>query len=154
MVLTLQFNDYIQPLTIISAIVFAFIGVVLGMFVTQSTFTVGSFLAVVGLSGVAVNDCLILIDFINVRRTHGKALREAINEACAARMRPVLITTLTTMLGLLPMAIGIPHKSISWSPMATAFVTGLSCATLLTLLIVPVEYMLTEKIKNWVAVKR
>lgn len=153
MVLTLQFNDYIQPMIIISAIVFAFIGVVLGMFITQSTFTVGSFLAVVGLSGVAVNDCLILIDFINVRRGEGKPVRTAINEACAARMRPVLITTLTTMLGLLPMAIGIPHKSISWSPMATAFVTGLSCATLLTLFIVPVEYMLTEKIKRWVQIK-
>lgn len=148
MVLTLQFNNYLQPLIIISAIMFAFIGVVLGMFITRSTFTVGSFLAVVGLSGVAVNDCLILIDFINVRKRLGKPVRVAIFEACAARMRPVLMTTLTTMLGLLPMAIGIPQKSISWSPMATAFVTGLGCATLLTLLIVPVAYELTEKAKH------
>jgi HAE1 family hydrophobic/amphiphilic exporter-1 len=74
-------------------------------------------------------------------------MREALIDACSLRMRPVLITTVTTILGLLPMAIGIPRKSIAWSPMATAFVTGLSSATILTLLIVPVEYELVEKLR-------
>ncbi len=147
MILASQFKDYFQPLIIISGIAFAFMGVVFGMFLTRSTFTVGSFLAVVGLAGVAVNDSLILIDFINVRKREGMTTREAILEACSVRMRPVLITTATTMLGLLPMAIGIPRKSISWAPMATAFVTGLSSATILTLLIVPVEYEATEKFR-------
>jgi HAE1 family hydrophobic/amphiphilic exporter-1 len=133
---------------ILSAISFAIIGVSFGMFITRSTFTVGSFLAVVGLAGVAVNDSLILIDFINVRRREGIPVREALIDACSLRMRPVLITTVTTILGLLPMAIGIPSKSISWAPMATAFVTGLSSATILTLLIVPVEYELVENLKS------
>ncbi len=147
MVLSSQFKDYFQPLIIISAVAFALIGVVFGMFITRSTFTIGSFLAVVGLAGVAVNDSLILIDFMNRRRRAGTPLREAVIAACSVRMRPVLITTVTTMLGLLPMAIGIPDKSVAWAPMATAFVTGLSSATLLTLLIVPVEYELSETLR-------
>ncbi len=147
LVLATQFKDYLHPVIIISAIFFAVIGVVFGMFVTRSTFTVASFMAVVGLAGVAVNDSLILIDFINTRRREGVSLREAVLDACSARMRPVLITTVTTMLGLLPMAIGIPRKSMTWAPMATAFVTGLSSATILTLLIIPVEYELSEGLR-------
>jgi HAE1 family hydrophobic/amphiphilic exporter-1 len=147
-ILATQFKDYFQPMIILSAISFAIIGVSFGMFITRSTFTVGSFLAVVGLAGVAVNDSLILIDFINVRRREGMPVRDALIDACSLRMRPVLITTVTTILGLLPMAIGIPSKSISWAPMATAFVTGLSSATILTLLIVPVEYELVENLKS------
>jgi len=147
MVLSSQFNDYFQPLIIISAVPFAIIGVVMGLFFTRTVFTVGSFMAVVGLAGVAVNDSLLIIEFINVRRRIGRSLREAVIEACAARMRPVLITTVTTILGLLPMAIGFPYKSISWAPMATAFVAGLASATILTLLIVPVEYELFEEKK-------
>jgi len=147
LVLASQFRDYFQPMIIISSVAFAIIGVTYGMLLARQTFTVGSFLAVVGLAGIAVNDSLILIDFINVRRRAGAEMRSAVIEACAARMRPVLITTITTMLGLLPMAIGIPRKSIAWAPMATAFVTGLSTATILTLLIIPVEYELAEKLK-------
>ncbi len=147
MVLASQFNDYFQPCIIISAVPFALIGVVMGLFFTRTTFTIGSFLAIVGLAGVSVNNSLLLIDFINVRRKTGGDLRDAVIEACASRMRPVVVTTITTLLGLLPMAIGIPEKSISWAPMAMAFVSGLSSSTILTLLIVPVEYEALEKIK-------
>jgi len=148
MVLASQFNDYFEPMIIISAVPFAIIGVVMGLFVTRTMFTIGSFLAVVGLAGVAVNDSLLMLDFMNVRLRKGRPLRDAVIEACAARMRPVLITTITTMLGLLPMAIGIPRKSISWAPMATAFVSGLCSATTLALLFVPLEYEFIEKIKR------
>ncbi|MFH2063729.1 MAG: efflux RND transporter permease subunit [Pseudomonadota bacterium] len=148
LILSSQFNDYFQPMIILSAIGFAFIGVVFGMFLTRSLFTIGSFMAVVGLSGVAVNDSLILIDFMNKQKKRGLSLRDAVVSACSERMRPVLITTATTMMGMLPMAIGIPHKSITWAPMATAFATGLASATLLALLIIPVEYELTEQWKE------
>jgi HAE1 family hydrophobic/amphiphilic exporter-1 len=147
MVLAAQFNDYFQPAIILSAIAFAVIGVVYGMFFTRSVFTIQSFIAVVGLAGVAVNDSLILIDFMNVRRREGMELREAVISACSSRMRPVLITTVTTMLGLLPMAIGFPNKSTEWSSMATAFTSGLASATILTLLIIPAEYELLERIR-------
>jgi len=149
MVLSSQFNDYFQPMIIISAVPFALIGVVMGLFLTRTTFTIGSFLAVVGLAGVAVNDSLLLLEFMNVRVRKGRPLREAVIEAAAARMRPVLITTVTTMLGLLPMAIGIPTKSISWAPMATAFVAGLSSATMLALLFIPLEYEFVENTKAY-----
>ncbi len=147
LILASQFNSYLQPIIILSAIGFAFIGVVFGMFFTQSLFTIGSFMAVIGLAGVAVNDSLILIDFMNKQKAKGIALREAVITACSERMRPVLITTATTILGMLPMAIGIPRKSVTWAPMATAFSTGLATATLLALLIIPVEYELTERLK-------
>ncbi|MFO8085256.1 MAG: efflux RND transporter permease subunit [Desulfobacterales bacterium] len=147
MVLASQFNDYLQPGIIISAVPFALIGVVMGLFLTRTTFTIGSFMAIVGLAGVSVNNSLLLIDFINVRIKMGHQLRDAIIEACAARIRPVVITTITTLLGLMPMAIGIPGKSISWAPMAMAFVSGLASSTVLTLLIVPVEYEALEKMK-------
>ena len=84
---------------------------------------------------------------MNVRKREGKSLRDAIIESCATRMRPVIITTVTTMLGLMPMAIGIPNRSLEWAPMATAFVAGLSSATFLTLLITPVTYEFYENIK-------
>ncbi len=148
LILASQFNDYFQPVIIISAVPFALIGVVMGLFFSRTIFTIGSFMAIVGLAGVAVNDSLLLMDFMNVRLRKGNDVRKAVIEACAARMRPVIITTITTMLGLLPMAIGIPRKSISWAPMATAFVAGLSSATLLTLLIIPVEYEVFEKIRK------
>ena len=154
LVLSSQFKDYIQPLIIISAVPFALIGVVIGLFVTRTEFTVGSFLAIVGLAGISVNDALLLIDFMNVRLREGKELRQAVIEACGARMRPVLITTVTTTLGLLPMAIGIPNRSISWAPMATAFVAGLSSATVLTLLITPANYEMFEQFKIWLRQKR
>ena len=147
MVLASQFKDYVQPLIIISSVPMALIGVVFGLLITGTTFTIGSFLAIIGLAGLAVNDSLLLIDFMNVRLRQGKPLRQAIIESCAARMRPVLITTVTTTLGLLPMAIGIPNKSISWAPMATAFVSGLISATILTLLITPANYEAFEQLK-------
>jgi len=147
MVLATQFRDYVQPLIIISSVPMALIGVVFGLLITRTTFTLGSFLAIIGLAGLAVNDSLLLIDFMNVRIRQGKPLRQAIIESCAARMRPVLITTITTTLGLLPMAVGIPSKSISWAPMATAFVSGLISATVLTLLITPANYEAFEQLK-------
>ncbi len=148
LILSSQFKDYLQPLIIITAVMFAVIGVTFGMFLTRSTFTVGSFMALVGLAGVAVNDSLILIDFINVRRRAGFGIREAVLAGCSERMRPVIITTITTMFGLLPMALGIPRPSIAWQPMATAFVSGLAAATMLALLIIPVEYELAERFKE------
>jgi HAE1 family hydrophobic/amphiphilic exporter-1 len=149
LVLAAQFQDYFRPLIILSAVPFALIGVVLGLFVTRTTFTIGSFMAIVGLAGIAVNDTILLIDFMSVLLRQGRPLRQAVMEACAVRMRPVLVTTVTTILGLLPMAIGFPSRSITWAPMATAFVAGLASATLLTLLVTPANYEFFELSKEW-----
>ncbi len=153
LILALQFGDYMQPFIVLTAVAFAIIGVTFGMLFTRSLFTLGSLMAVVGLAGVTVNNSLILIDFINIRIGEGKTMRQAVKDACKARIRPVLLTTITTVMGLLPMAIGIPYKSVEWSPMATTFVSGLAASTFLTLLIIPVEYELSTlvktRIKEW-----
>jgi len=147
MVLASQFKEYFQPVIIIFSVPMALIGVVLGLLATRTPFTVGSFMAIVGLAGLSVNDSILLIDFMNARIRSGLPLRQAVVESGVLRMRPVLITTITTVLGLLPMAAGIPHKSIAWAPMATAFVSGLASATAFTLLLTPANYEAYEQIK-------
>jgi HAE1 family hydrophobic/amphiphilic exporter-1 len=154
LILATQFKSYLQPLIVISAIVFSIIGVVFGKLVTQGLFTVNSFIAVVGVTGVVVNDSLVLVDFINKRYASGMTRREAIREGIRIRLRPILLTTLTTSLGLAPMALGIPSYSIVWGAMASTFVTGLCTATFLTLFIVPVQWNLLMGLKLYFQNKR
>jgi HAE1 family hydrophobic/amphiphilic exporter-1 len=150
-ILATQFQSYLQPLIILSAVVFALIGVVFGKLVTQSLFTVNSFIAVIGVAGVVVNDALVLIDFINKRYRSGLSRHEAITEGVHIRLRPILLTTLTTSLGLLPMAIGFPSYSLVWGSMASTFVTGLATATALTLFIIPVLWDLVQGFRERVS---
>jgi len=147
LIMATQFRSYLQPLIIISAVVFSLIGVVFGKLVTQGLFTVNSFIAVVGVTGVVVNDALVLIDFINRSYRSGMSRREAITHGIRIRLRPILLTTLTTSLGLAPMALGIPSYSVVWGSMASTFVTGLCTATFLTLFIVPIEWDLLMGLK-------
>jgi len=151
LILATQFGSYIQPLIILSAVVFSLIGVIMGKLITQSLFTINSFIAVVGVTGVVVNDSLVLIDFINRKYRAGLPRRQAIAEGIRIRLRPIVLTTLTTSLGLLPMAIGIPSYSLVWGTMASTFVTGLATATFLTLFIVPVQWDLLEGLKCRIA---
>lgn len=149
LILATQFRSYIQPLIVLSAVVFALTGVIFGKLLTQSLFTVNSFIAVVGVTGVVVNDSLVLIDFINRAYRRGLSRRQAVEEGIRVRLRPILLTTLTTTLGLLPMALGIPSYSLVWGTMASTFVTGLATATILTLFIVPVEWDLLAQFQEW-----
>ncbi len=137
-ILASQFQSYIQPGIILSAITFSLIGVVFGKLVSQSLFTINSFIAVIGVAGVVVNDALILVDFMNKLYRSGKSRMTAIHRAIEVRLRPIVLTTLTTTLGLLPMALGFPEDSIVWGTMASTFVSGLAASTMLTLFIVPV----------------
>jgi multidrug efflux pump subunit AcrB len=154
LILATQFKSYIQPLIILSAVMFSITGVVFGTMATQTLFTVNSFIAMVGVTGVVVNDALVLLDFINRLYRDGKTRREAITEGVQVRLRPILLTTLTTTLGLLPMAVGIPSYSLIWGPMASTFVTGLATATFLTLFIVPVAWDLLMEAKERKAARR
>lgn len=138
LILATQFQSYTQPLLIMSTVIFSITGVILGKFVTQGLFTVNSFIAVVGVSGVAVNGAIVLISFLNALHAQGYSRQEAIIEGIRVRLRPILLTTLTTALGLLPMAVGFPSYSVTWGTMASTFVTGLVTATFLTLFIVPI----------------
>jgi HAE1 family hydrophobic/amphiphilic exporter-1 len=149
MILATQFRSYFQPIIILSAVVFSLIGVIFGKFITQSLFTVNSFIATVGVTGVVVNDSLVLLDFINRSYRAGMSRREAVLEGIRIRLRPILLTTLTTSLGLLPMSLGIPSYSLVWGTMASTFVTGLATATFLTLFIVPVEWDILMQMSEW-----
>lgn len=153
-ILACQFQSYAQPAVILSAVAFALIGVVFGTFFTRTLFTVNSFVATVGVAGVVVNDSLVLLDFINRLYKQGYSRAEAIREGVRIRLRPILLTTLTTTLGLLPMAMGIPYYSVVWGTMATTFVTGLCVATTLTLLVMPLEWDLIMRRKERKAARR
>lgn len=141
------FQSYFQPLIIISTIFFALVGVILGLFFTREYFTINVFMGVVGLAGIAVNDSIVLLDFINVARREGKSLRSAIVDGCGMRMRAIILTSVTTILGLLPTALGIPSYSPTWSGMAVSFVSGLALSTILSMLMIPVIYEVVESIK-------
>ncbi len=118
LILAAQFKSYIQPALVLSAVLFSIIGVVFGTLVSQTLFTVNSFVAVVGVTGVVVNDSLVLIEFINRGYRAGMSRLDAIRYGLDTRLRPIVLTTLTTTLGLLPMALGIPSYSLVWGSMA------------------------------------
>ncbi|SMF24786.1 efflux RND transporter permease subunit [Desulfovibrio gilichinskyi] len=149
LILATQFKSYLQPVIILSAVVFSLTGVILGTFLSQTVFTVNSFIATVGVTGVVVNDSLVLLDFINKLYLAGMSRKESLREGVRIRLRPILLTTLTTTLGLLPMAIGFPSYSLVWGAMASTFVTGLCTATFLTLFIIPVEWDLLMGFMEW-----
>jgi HAE1 family hydrophobic/amphiphilic exporter-1 len=150
-ILATQFQSYTQPLIILSAIVFSVIGIVFGKLLTQTLFTINSFIATVGVAGVVVNDAIVLVDFINARHRAGVPRREAILDAVRVRLRPILLTTVTTVLGLLPMAVGFPRYSLVWGTMASTFVTGLVTATVLNVCVVPVQWELLMGMKERLA---
>ncbi|MDJ0849420.1 MAG: efflux RND transporter permease subunit [Myxococcota bacterium] len=151
-ILAAQFRSYTQPLIVMSVIVFSFIGVSLGMW-TMNALLGGYALsmyvlyALVGLAGIVVNDSLVLIDFVNKERERGTPAVEAVQVASRKRFRPILLTTVTTITGLAPMAIGLTGYSHVFGPFAAAIVFGLASASLLTLFVVPSLYLELEDLK-------
>jgi HAE1 family hydrophobic/amphiphilic exporter-1 len=124
----------------------AIIGVVLMLFLTGTTFNVQSYIGCIMLGGIVVNNAILLVDHINLlRRRDGLGVREAIEEAGRRRLRPILMTALTTLLGLLPLALGIGEGGEAQAPLARAVIGGLTSSTVLTLVFVPVVYSLFEE---------
>lgn len=146
-ILSLQFNSFTQPFIIMITIPFVTLGVMVGLLVSNNPLTFITLIGLLALTGIVVNDSLVLIDFINrYRREHPKQLYLAIVRACHVRMRPIILTSLTTIFGLAPMAFGVGGKSIFWAPLATAIIWGLAFATLLILSMVPAYYAILEDI--------
>jgi multidrug efflux pump subunit AcrB len=145
-ILAAQFRSYTQPLIVMSVILFSFIGVTLGMFVLGYAMSMYVLYAIVGLAGIVVNDSLVLIDFVNRERKRGTPALEAVRLSSSWRFRPILLTTLTTILGLLPMALGLSGYSRVFGPFATAIVFGLAMASLLTLFVVPTLYLTVDSL--------
>ncbi|MFQ5652641.1 MAG: efflux RND transporter permease subunit [bacterium] len=153
-VLAGQFKSFVQPLIIFMAIVFSFWGATIGLLVIGSPFNINNMYGLVALAGVAVNDSLVLISFINEAREKGVRRWRSILMAGKLRLRPILLTTITTVFGLLPMAIGIGGKSDIWSPLANVMVWGLTVGTILTLFVVPCVYAILGDIKRLIMGKR
>ena len=144
LVMASQFENLLQPLLILFTVPLAGAGAVLGLWLTGTRVSVIVFIGLIMLAGIVVNNAIVLIDRINQLRDEGQPIDQAIVEACATRLRPVLMTTLTTVLGLLPMMFGGDGAEIR-APMAITVIFGLSCATLLTLLFIPVIYRMTAR---------
>jgi multidrug efflux pump subunit AcrB len=140
LILGTQFNSYSQPMLILISVPFSFIGVVLYLFVSGTPLSTTVIYSGVALAGIAVNDAIVLISFINELRAEGKSVKEAIREAAQTRLRPIVLTSLTTIVGLLPTAIGIGGYSVVWSPMASTIIFGLIFSTLTTLFVIPMLY--------------
>ena len=138
-VLVLQFRSYRQPLIVFAAIPLAVIGSILALLITGNTFSFTAFVGITSLVGIVVNNSIILVDYCNQLRRSGVVTVEAIREAGQARFAPIVLTTLTTIGGLLPLTL---TGGTMWAPMGWAIIGGLVVSTMLTLLIVPVLYKL------------
>jgi HAE1 family hydrophobic/amphiphilic exporter-1 len=139
-VMASQFESFTKPFVIMFSIPFAFSGVMLALFITRSQLDVIAALGAVMLIGIVVKNGIVLVDFINLMRDRDLELHEAIAVSGRSRLRPVLMTTCTTILGMLPMALSTSEGSEIWKPMAIAVIGGLTFSTLVTLLIVPTMY--------------
>jgi HAE1 family hydrophobic/amphiphilic exporter-1 len=145
MILAAQFESFVHPFTILMAVPLALVGAVGALWVTGQGLNTMSLIGAVILVGIVVNDAIVKVDFINQARARGAELREAILEAGRVRLRPIVMTTVTTVLGLFPMALGIGRGSDLRAPLAIAVIGGLTVATALTLVVVPVVYQMVER---------
>ncbi|MFO0602700.1 MAG: efflux RND transporter permease subunit [Polyangiales bacterium] len=145
MVLASQFRSLVDPLVIMFSVPLGISGVLLALFATGTTLSVNSFMGVIMMVGIAVSNGVLLVDFANVLRRRGAGLFEATVEAGRTRLRPILMTTLATVLGLLPMALGIGEGSETNLPLARAVIGGLTVSTLFTLFLVPAVYTALDR---------
>ena len=144
--LAIPFKSYIQPIIVMSIIPFGMIGAVIGHWVMSMPLTIMSLLGMLALIGVVVNDSLVLVDFINKKRSEGIVLMEAVLTAGAARFRPVMLTSLTTFIGLMPLLFEQSTQAQFLIPMAVSLGFGILFATFITLILVPVNYLIVERI--------
>ncbi len=144
MIMAAQFESLLHPFVIMFSVPLAFTGAFFALLVMRRTLNVASFIGIIMLTGIVVNNAIILVDYINVLREKGLDREDAILKAGPTRLRPILMTTLTTVLGMLPLAIGRGEGHELSAPMATAVIGGLMLSTLLTLVVVPVFYTIFD----------
>ncbi len=145
LVMASQFESFLHPFVILFTIPLALIGAVLALLLTRSTISVVVFIGLILLAGIVVNNAIVLIDFVNQLRAGGMRKTEALIAGGKSRLRPILMTTLTTVLGLIPLALGVGEGAEIRSPMAITVIGGLSVSTLLTLVVIPVVYAALDR---------
>jgi multidrug efflux pump subunit AcrB len=144
MVLASQFKSLLDPFIIMFSVPLGLIGVLWALFLTQTNLSVTSFMGVIMMAGIVVSNGILLVDYTNRLRGRGLRLEEAVILGGRTRLRPILMTTLCTILGLIPMAIGLGEGSESNAPMAIAVIGGLTISTMLTLVFIPTLYAIFE----------
>jgi len=145
-ILAAKFNSYVQPFIVMLTIPFAIIGVIFGLMITGLPFSLMTLIAVLALAGIVVNDSLILVDFVNSEREKGVDRWNSLINAGTVRLRPILMTTVTTIAGFMPILLSTSSQVESWKPIAVSIAFGLAFATLLTLFIIPVVYSFIDSI--------
>ncbi len=145
LVMASQFESLLHPFVILFAVPFSVIGAIGILYLTRTPVSIVVLIGGILLAGIVVNNAIILIDYTNRLRRAGKAKIDALREACMVRLRPILMTTSTTVLGLLPMALGLGEGAELRTPMALTVVGGLLTSTLLTLIVIPALYMLLDR---------
>ena len=148
LVMAAQFESFRYPFLIMFSLPLASIGVVLALFLTDTTFNMQAFVGVIMLVGIAVNNAIVMVDYIlQLQRDHGFSLVDSLVMGGRRRLRPILMTTLTTVLGLTPMALGLGEGSELQSPMARVLIGGLISSTLITLFLVPTLFLTMERVR-------
>ncbi|MFA7160860.1 MAG: efflux RND transporter permease subunit, partial [Kiritimatiellia bacterium] len=149
MVMAAQFESLLDPFTIMFSIPFAFTGAILGFILTGTTLSVVTFLGLVMLLGIVVKNAIVLISYINILRARGLSMHAAVTEGGRHRLRPVVMTTITTLAGMIPMALSRGQGSEMWQPMGITMISGLTVSTFITMIFVPTLYaMLEEKVRK------
>ena len=148
MIMAAQFESLVDPLIIMFTVPLSVIGVFFFLFITGTSLSVMALVGLVMLVGIAVNNGIVLVDYINQLRAKGMELYKAVEVGSEARLRPVLMTALTTILGMVPLAVELGSGSETWSPLARAVIGGLITTTLLTLLVIPILYILFERMEE------
>lgn len=146
-IIAAQFESFTLPLIIMGSVPLSIIGVLIGLVLTGTKFDVMVMVGIIMLAGIVVNNAIVLIDYINVLREKNYSIEEAIREAGATRLRPIIMTTATTVFGMLPLAFGIGQGSEMYRGMAIAVSFGLTFSTLLTLILIPILYAVEENIR-------
>jgi HAE1 family hydrophobic/amphiphilic exporter-1 len=147
MVMASQFESLVNPLIVMFSVPFAVIGLVGALLVTNTTFNILAFVGAILLAGIVVNNAIVLIDYIGLLRTRGLSLEDAVVTGGITRLKPILMTSLTTILGLLPMATGIGVGAEIQEPLGRAVVGGLITSTVITLILVPTVYAVIERFR-------
>jgi len=147
MIMAAQFESFKHPFIILFTLPMGMTGAVWALFIFGQTINVISVIGIVVLAGIVVNDAIVKIDYTNQLRKKGMGLRDAILESSRVRLRPILITTVTTAFGLFPMSLGLGRGAELQQPMAISVIGGLILATFLTLILIPMAYEMAEKEK-------
>jgi multidrug efflux pump subunit AcrB len=147
LILMAQFASFSDPFIILLAIPPGLSGVILFLMATGTTLNVMSLMGVIMMTGIVVSDSILIVEFVGTLRRQGRPIKQALAQACEVRLRPILMTTLATILGLIPMALALEPGSEQYAPLARAILGGLTVSGIVTVFLVPTAYLLVHRNK-------